>query len=1630
MSLSMYQQHLHHNDPSNKDGMESTQSEPRCPRVPLLVETIFLQVGRTIGRWPFCLLILTFLCVRVHADKYSHLSHLDVEAQSCYDIVSERLVVTCTQNFWRITKENNLTVSPFADRDASSPFLTFSEIPASWCRGITKAQAKDLCDIGTKDRPVKTHSKSSDTNVISSLHDNENSEHVQVSDVNVVEKKRELFIPNSCDPGQRWDNGWLYNSCHDCEAGKYSPGEYEESCKECPSGKYSLKKSETCATLQNYYGVKTENGIKKMMDYATDKGNCVTKDRGVTCTGSWVNIMVMNNIQLTDKSALMDWSALILDGARVRVKGGTQSKTTLMGKGNDKNFRVFSIKKSEVELENLKISNGFILGAIQSLIDGDGGGLFIKQSSVTITNCEVSGNRLEWGFGGGIYVKESELTTTSCLIVSNSANRDKDIYDSSATLTMSQTTLQRPCVAGSYIKNDFTCVPCNGGKYQAKPQTSGPCYICPAGTYSEIGTGTSQTCTSCPKGRISNQGASECERCEAGKYINSEGGIECNLCEAGKYSDRDSAICSDCPPGSYSTVGQGKSSSCTKCPPGFFALNAGEGKGPREVFGEPGSNKCPVGSIAITKENCKYSNTRNDDQYPYGCIKIGGTTINWNFANGVGHSATQVICYQNTPCDACSAGRYSGQGSDKCNDCPVNTFSTGGHNSSGCTSCKENTFADVGAGTTPECEVCAHGRYANVSGFCNDCSPGTYSDTEAARTCKPCSRGYFGKDKGMTTPECSGQCPVGRYSEGGLSECIECPSGKLAPIGSTSVDKCQHLCQQGYWMNETNSNDCVPCPTGKYYDSVGITDPDQCKGCLPGTYNDNEGQAFCRSCPPAKFQSQANASACLKCVIGKIAPPQSSTCTFCELGQEPKPGQDGCQACEAGYYRSHYNNVSCLECPAGKFATKGSFTCQTCPPGRYGSAYLGDKLSNSCGGSCASGRYGLGGSLTNQCDGPCPKGSFSIGGASSKLCTLCPSGTFSNVTGSKGCLSCMKGTFTQNDGSTKCSNCPAGRFNNVSGSKVCEHECDPGTYGLGGSTSKECDAKCPPGSFSTKGASTKTCTLCQAGRYNNVYGASTCDNICERGKYSTHGASMCSQCPAGRVGWRRGAESESDCIDVFPGTFSDGKNITHGQVCPKGTYQDEPGQLTCKSCLPGRFGSKEGLQSSNCSGLCLPGFYSSIRASECQPCEAGKYNPNYGEEVCKTCSSEETSLKQATSCVCKESYYMNHNESCIPCMNGANCSSIGSTVYTLRLEKGYWRASNESINVFLCPMENTCEERIYHSQKSNETSVACAAGNTGVMCAICAKNYYRPSKSAACIKCGDEKLSGFFLFCGIIMSAVGLMLILYFNSKGGSGGIMRSAINFIQYMTVMLAFESEWPTFLKVLGQILKGLSFDFISSGYTSPQCLPYRKETYYFETVTMFFKLALWSSLVFFTQKSETQMATALVANTLNLVVLAYLKPYKGSLINLLQMGVLLITCGINFTGLILNYLTLSKNYNTHVTKSISKANSLLRQTNTTKLVIQIFSIALMSLLIGSLMHRNLPKLLLFLRRKSSLVQRNENIEHKKDLDGIELDTLNPLRHNTNPLRHAMKLTKSNHLSISINDHHSHKRDESRKI
>jgi hypothetical protein len=135
----------------------------------------------------------------------------------------------------------------------------------------------------------------------------------------------------------------------------------------------------------------------------------------------------------------------------------------------------------------------------------------------------------------------------------------------------------------------------------------------------------------------------------------------------------------------------------------------------------------------------------------------------------------------------------------------------------------------------------------------------------------------------------------------------------------------------------------------------------------------------------------------------------------------------------------------------------------------------------------------------------CVGGYYSISG--SKICTICPSGsycTFSSI------AFCPEGTFSADTGSTMCTPCPPGLWV-PSGSTQCPSTaaCPPG-YICNGAGVK---SKCSVNTYSLAGAS--SCTSCLA--FSTSEEASDkCS--CVDGYYSASGFSTTSPCTACPVG--------------------------------------------------------------------------------------------------------------------------------------------------------------------------------------------------------------------------------------------------------------------------------------------------------------------------------------------------------------------------------------------------------------------------------------------------------------------------------------------------------------------------------
>jgi uncharacterized membrane protein YgcG len=89
------------------------------------------------------------------------------------------------------------------------------------------------------------------------------------------------------------------------------------------------------------------------------------------------------------------------------------------------------------------------------------------------------------------------------------------------------------------------------------------------------------------------------------------------------------------------------------------------------------------------------------------------------------------------------------------------------------------------------------------------------------------------------------------------------------------------------------------------------------------------------------------------------------------------------------------------------------------------------------------------------------------------------------------------------------------------------------------------------------------------------------------------------------------------------------------------------------------------------------------------------------------------------------------------------------------------------------------------------------------------------------------------------------------------------------------------------------------------------YKPELYWFESVTMLFKLLLWATLVFFDDGSQFQLATAALVGFCQVGVHAKFEPFVDPFKNWLQYVGLVLVALVSFSGLILNFLEVSKDY-----------------------------------------------------------------------------------------------------------------------
>lgn len=512
----------------------------------------------------------------------------------------------------------------------------------------------------------------------------------------------------------------------------------------------------------------------------------------------------------------------------------------------------------------------------------------------------------------------------------------------------------------------------------------------------------------------------------------------------------------------------------------------------------------------------------------------------------------------------------------------------------GCAACPGGWFQDQTGQS--ECRQCNPNQFGVAGGDCQDC-PAGYHSTEAGETCDLCAKGKFSDTAGQSCQD----CPAGRYGYGNhRTVCnVGCPRGSST---GNHTDASKPHASDGF---------CFECLDG--YVQYGLnhaTDDYSCQACPLGRYEDDH--YTCKTCPAGKMtSSEATSGGCpINCAAGTYSTGNGGPCLECEVGTyNTAIGQSSCSNCFAGETTNGTAQTSCIFCAEGKFSNGTGGECQTCPTNHY---TTGNGEAECL--ACPAGYHSNDGICT-----ACPSGYHSNAGES---CLPCLSGTFTPPGGK--CEVCPTGFYSQavNSPPTACTACAAGQFNSQTRQSACV-DCPVGTS-YSGTGATVCD-DCEPGKYNDQ-IGLSTCKNCQAGRFMGEYKALECEDCGIHHAQSAEGQTFCTLCDEKSYQTQTG---QAQCIACNNNELSYYTNETSGCIksCEAGQYNQDGTCESCPvlhvapirhigtSCTPCQEGQVANNARVKCEN-CPQGTYFAI--GQCLGCPAGKYQDEEGQLGCKT----------------------------------------------------------------------------------------------------------------------------------------------------------------------------------------------------------------------------------------------------------------------------------------------------------------------------------------------------------------------------------------------------------------------------
>ena len=243
-----------------------------------------------------------------------------------------------------------------------------------------------------------------------------------------------------------------------------------------------------------------------------------------------------------------------------------------------------------------------------------------------------------------------------------------------------------------------------------------------------------------------------------------------------------------------------------------------------------------------------------------------------------------------------------------------------------------------------------------------------------------------------------------------------------------------------------------------------------------------------------------------------------------------------------------------------------------------------------------------------------------------------------------------------------------------------------------------------------------------------------------------------------------------------------------GFLCRLGSWMHRTGDFygnlsapDCYPCAAGSFGRSRNLTDRSCSDQCPDGHFCGEGTFEPTPCAPGTVSPTRGQSACSFCPHPLSSARGSARCsICMRGFYLRPRgpqaafsaEDCQACPPHADCSSFNTTLRSLGVDPGFWRASTATSRLYACDDSDTCigsggatrgltPRHLDPSNSSVEKSPYCAEGHSGPLCKLCLDDdHYFSGANGRCVACPDLS-TRFAIFAAVAGGAAIVLAGLY-----------------------------------------------------------------------------------------------------------------------------------------------------------------------------------------------------------------------------------------------------------------------------